>query len=301
GGDGEIRLAGGKRLALSSLDKPYFPQPRLTKGDVMRYYARVARWILPVLRDRPLVLKRSPEGIDGEFFFQQKPPATAEGVARVRVIDTEIGAQERVIGGDLATMLYVVQIGCISMDPWGSRVRSLDAADYAVLDLDPGPKASFGRVVVVALAVKEVLDALGLHAVPKTSGSRGIHIAVPLPLRTSFEDAQALGERVATRVAEAHPRIATVERSLDDRPPGAVYVDFLQNARGKSVAAAYSVRAKPGATVSTPLDWGEVGPALDPHAFTILSVPERIAARGDLWREGMRRRNPARAVRAALA
>jgi bifunctional non-homologous end joining protein LigD len=299
GGDGEVRV-GRARVRVTSLDKPYFPADGITKGDVMRYYARVAPLLLPLLRDRPLVLKRSPEGIDGEIFFQQKPPANAAGVARVEVVETEIGAQERVVGGDLATLLHLVQFGCISMDPWSSRVGSIDSADYAVLDLDPGPKAGFGRVVEVALLVREALDVLGLAGTPKTSGSRGIHIVVPLPTRTSFDDALAAAERIARAVAELRPDIATVERSLDARPPGAVYVDYLQNARGKSVAAAYSVRAKPGATVSMPLEWREVGPSLDPHAFTVRTVPALAARRSFPWREALRRRNPARALRAAL-
>jgi bifunctional non-homologous end joining protein LigD len=299
GGDGELRLGRGKVLAVSSLDKPYFPESGLTKGDVMRYYARIAPRILPILRDRPLVLKRSPEGATGETFFQQRPPESADRVARVEIVDTEIGMQERVIGGDLATLLYLVQLGCISMDPWHSRVASLDHPDWLILDLDPGPGAGFPRVVEVARLVRAALDDLGLHAVPKTSGSRGIHIVVPLPARTSYDDALDLAERVARRVAGRDPERATVERALADRPPRAVYVDFLQNARGKSVAAAWCVRARPGATVSMPLRWRDITAELDPRAFTIESVPRRLTG-ADAWREQMRRRNSARAVRSAL-
>jgi bifunctional non-homologous end joining protein LigD len=300
GGDGTLHIARGRVLEVSSLDKVYFPDAGLTKGDVMRYYARVATWVLPVLRDRPLVLKRSPEGISGEVFFQQKPPATAAERARVQVVDTEAGPQERVIGGDIATVLYLVQLGCISMDPWHSRVRTLDDADYTIIDLDPGPDVSFRGVVQVAVAIKEVLDTLGLRAAAKTSGSRGIHIVVPLPPRTPFDVGERVAERVAVRVVEAHPRIATVERAVDERPAGTVYVDYLQNARGKSVAAAYSVRARPGGTVSMPLAWHEVTSTLDPRKFTIDAIPARLGARACPWREAMRRRNTTRAVRAAI-
>ncbi|MEJ7811761.1 MAG: DNA ligase D [Gemmatimonadaceae bacterium] len=301
GGDGTVRVARGKSLEVSSLDKVYFPKDKYTKGDIMRYYARVAPAILPALADRPLVLKRMPEGVNGETFFQQKPPGSAPDAVRVAEIETDAGMQERVIGGDVATLLYLVQLGCISMDPWHARVRSLESADYTVLDLDPGPRANFRRVVDVALAVRAELDALGLHAAPKTSGSRGIHIAVPLPARTSWETALVLAQLVATRVVRANPRIATVERTVSARAPGAVYVDYLQNVRGKSVAAAYCVRAKPGATASAPLDWSELGPDLDPRDFTIETLPARLAERGDLWAAAMARRNTLRTIRAVTS
>jgi bifunctional non-homologous end joining protein LigD len=300
GGDGTIRLAARTSLRVSSLDKVWFPEDGVTKGDVMRYYARVAPYILPALVDRPLVLKRSPEGASGETFFQQRPPERAPSAVRVEAVETEAGDQERTIGGGLATLLYLVQIGCISMDPWHSRLQSLDEPDYTILDLDPGPRAPFARVVEVALAVKEELDALALRGAPKTSGSRGIHIVLPLPRGLTYDDALRLAQLVATRVAERRPRAATVERAVGERAPGAVYVDYLQNVRGKSVAAAYCVRAKPGATVSTPLEWAELDGALDRSAFTIETVPARIAELGDLWRASMRRRNPIGAVRAAL-
>jgi bifunctional non-homologous end joining protein LigD len=301
GGTGELRIARGRTLEVSSLDKVFFPHEGYTKGDVMRYYAAVQRVILPALAGRPLVLKRSPEGLEGETFFQQKPPEHLPAGVRIATVESESGApQERVVGGDLVTLLYLVQYGCISMDPWLSRVGSLESADYAILDLDPGPDAPFARVVEVALQVRAALDALGLHGVPKTSGSRGVHIALPLPPRTTFETARRLAQVIAERVAASHPHVATVERALKQRAPDAVYVDFLQNAAGKSVASAYCVRAKPGATVSTPLEWNELDATLEPHAFTIETVPARIAERGDLWGPALRRRNSARALRAAV-
>ena len=300
GGDGTLRIARGKAFPVSNLDKVYFPDGRRTKGDVLRYYARVAPYILPVLKDRPLVLKRSPEGIKGKPFFQQNPTEHVPAGVRVEEVETETGPQERAVGGDLATLLYLAQLGCISMDPWHSRVQSLEDADYTVLDLDPGPRATFARVVEVALAVKEQLDDLGLHGAPKTSGSRGVHVVVPLPRGTSYETALVLAQLVATRVAEAGPRIATVERTVSARSAGAVYVDYLQNVRGKSIAAAYCLRAKPGATVSAPLDWTEVGDGLDPGDFTVDTMPARLAERGDLWDEGMRRRNTLGAIRAVV-
>jgi bifunctional non-homologous end joining protein LigD len=190
-----------------------------------------------------------------------------------------------------------VQLGAVSVDPWHARVGSLDAVDYTVLDLDPGPSASFARVVDVARWVKEELDALGLHAALKTSGSRGLHIAVPLPARTAPDTALLLAELVATRVASAHPKAATVERAVRARPAAAVYVDYLQNVPGKTVAGAYAVRARPGATVSTPLAWNELRDDLEPGSFTLRTLPARLDAVGDLWRAAMRRPNSVRALR----
>lgn len=300
GGAGTVKVARGATLDVSSLDKVFFPKEGYTKGDLMRYYARVARYLLPLIADRPLVLKRTPDGVGGETFFQQKAPEHVPDGVQVEEIPAGEGEpQRRVVGGALVTLLYLVQLGCISVDPWLSRVGSLGDADMAILDLDPGPRAPFSRVIRVAGWVREELDALGLNAAVKTSGSRGLHIALPLPARTTYETALLLAQLVATRVAAAHPREATVERALKSRPPAAVYVDYLQNAEGKSVAAAYCARAVPGASVSTPLDWSELREGLDPRAFTIETVPGRLAAVGDIWGAAMRRRNSVKGIRAA--
>jgi len=300
GGDGDVEIKRGVSLHLSSLGKVYFPGDGYTKGDVMRFYARIAPAILPAIADRPLVLKRTPDGIKGEVFFQQKPPQHAPPVARVETVVNDEGVSaERIVGGDLATLLYTVQIGCISVDPWESRVGSLDAMDYAILDLDPGPRATFERVVDVARWVKEELDASGLRAALKTSGSRGLHIAIPLPPRTPYDAGLLLAQLIATRVAGAHPKDATVERSVKARPPAAVYVDYLQNVKGKSVAAAYCVRARPGATVSTPLQWKELNASLDPRALTIETVPPRLLKLGDIWGSALKTKNTGAAIRSA--
>jgi bifunctional non-homologous end joining protein LigD len=189
------------------------------------------------------------------------------------------------------TLLYVIQLGAISIDPWHSRVQSVQMADYSIIDLDPGPRAAFGRVIEVAQAVREVLDRLKLHAVPKTSGASGLHVVIPLPRGVPNDGARMVAELVATMVAERHPKIATIERWVRSRPPRAIYVDYLQNIRGKTVAGVYSARAEPTATVSTPLSWDEITGDLDPRAFTIASVPARVREVGDLWAEGMRRAN----------
>ncbi len=296
-GDGTLELGRGVSLAVSSLGKVFFPRDGITKGDVMRFYARVEDAILSVMRDRPLVLKRYPDGIDGQSFYQQKAPDKAPPAVRAETIRNEKGEQQRrLIGGDLATLLYTIQLGAISVDPWHSRVPKLELADFTILDLDPGPKAPFSRVVEVAKLVHEELDALKLTAVAKTSGSSGMHIVIPLRPGVSDETAVLAAQLIATRVASRAPRIATVERSVSARPAGTVYVDYLQNIRAKTVAAAYAVRARPGATVSTPLDWNEVDDALDPRDFTIETVPDRLRRRGDIWARGMKKGNSIRAL-----
>jgi bifunctional non-homologous end joining protein LigD len=205
--------------------------------------------------------------------------------------DEGLTPQLRLIGGDLATLLYVVQLGAVSIDPWHSRVRSVPMADYSIIDLDPGPRAPFRRVVEVADAVHEVLDELGLHAVPKTSGASGLHVVLPLPRGVPNDGARMVAELVATMVAERHPKIATIERWVRSRPSTAVYVDFLQNIRGKTVAGVYSARAEPTATASAPLKWDEVTPDLDPRELTISTLPARVRDVGDLWAVGMKQSN----------
>ena len=290
-GAGEIRLPEGT-LSLTSLDKPYWPDDGFTKGDLLRYYASVAPAILPVIADRPLVLRRYPNGIDGDAFYQQQaPPSVPDGVRVEPVAGGEDGKGEtirRFIGGDLLTLLYLVQLGAISVDPWHSRVGSLHTPDWSVIDLDPGPETKFGRVVDVALMVRDELERLGIASLPKTSGASGIHIMIPLREGTPSESARLLAQVVATAVAEgAKQGVATVERSVAKRPKSAVYVDYLQNVTGKSVACAYAARARAGATVSTPLHWDEVDAKLDPRDFTIANVPERLSSGGDLWKQAM--------------
>lgn len=290
-GGGVLELPTGT-LEVSNLGKVFFPTRGRTKGDLMRYYARLAREILPAIADRPLVMKRYPNGVKGKAFYQQKAPDDAPASVRVqRVSDVGMTPQDKLIGGDLATLLYLAQLGAISVDPWHSRVQDVTVADYAIVDLDPGPKASFARVVEVAQAVHDELVALGLHAVAKTSGASGMHVVLPLPRGVPNDSARMLAEVLATRVAERHPRIATLERSVSARPSGTVYVDFLQNIRGKTVAGVYSARATPEATVSTPMQWSDVVKGLDPRDYTIDNVPERVQTVGDLWAEGMRRPN----------
>ena len=297
GGEGSLDFGRGRTLKVSNLDKVFFPKEKYTKGDVMRYYTRIADFILPTIQDRPLVLKRFPNGINGESFYQQKASETTPPEVRVEVIQTDGGEkQPRIVGGDLLTLLYTIQLGAISVDPWHSRVQSLGYADYTILDLDPGPRANFVRVVRVASWVKEVIDGFGLHAALKTSGSTGLHIYLPLPPKTPNEAATLVAQMIATKVADAHPKEATIERFVKARGAATVYVDYLQNIQGKTVAGAYCVRAKPGAPVSTPLKWTELTDDLDPRDFHLGNAPERFEKIGDIWNEAMRKKNSLRAL-----
>jgi bifunctional non-homologous end joining protein LigD len=297
GGEGSLDFGGRRTLKVSNLDKVFFPKEKYTKGDVMRYYTRIADFILPTIQDRPLVLKRFPNGINGESFYQQKASDTIPPEVRVEVIETESGEkQRRIIGGDLLTLLYTVQLGAISVDPWHSRVQSLEYADYTIIDLDPGPRADFARVVRVARWTREVIDGFGLNAAIKTSGSTGLHIYLPLPPRTPNEAATLVAQLIATKVADSHPKDATIERFVKARGAATVYVDYLQNIQGKTVAGPYCVRAKPGATVSTPLKWNELTDDLDPRAFHLGNAAERFEKVGDIWNEAMRKKNSLRAL-----
>jgi bifunctional non-homologous end joining protein LigD len=295
-GDGILDFGGGKTLKVSNLDKIFYEKEKYTKGDVMRYYARISSFILPTIKDRPLVLKRFPNGITGESFYQQKPSETTPPGVRVEVIKTDSGEQPRIVGGDLPTLLYTIQLGAISVDPWHSRVQSLEYADYTIIDLDPGPRATFARVVQVARWAREVIDGFGLHAAIKTSGATGLHIYLPLPPRTPNEAATIVAQMIATKVADVHPKEATIERAVKARGAATVYVDYLQNIQGKTVAGAYCVRAKAGATVSTPLKWSELTDDLDPQDFHLGNAAERFKKIGDIWNEAMRKKNSLRAL-----
>ncbi len=291
GGEGELDLGAGVTLHVSSLGKIYFPEPGITKGALMRYYARLSPVLLPHIAGRPLVLKRYPEGVGGPMFFQQDAGPHVPDVVQTKELSTEEkGYRRRIIGGDLATLLYTVQLGAIEVHPWLSRVTDIDAADRCLIDLDPGEDVPFSAVVSLARDVLRVTGECGLSTAVKTSGSSGIHIVIALPPRTSYETSARLAMLIARVVAAARPERATVERSISARPPGTIYVDALQNARGKSAASAYSVRAKPGATVSAPLAPAELTGRLRLGAFTVATMPSRVMKRGDIFGEALAER-----------
>ena len=291
GRDGVLSFEDGRTLRVSSLDKVYFPRDGITKGDVMRYYVAVAPVLLPIIADRPLGLKRYPQGIEGQPFFQQNATKYPRGV-RVERIRTEAGTRApRFVGGDLPTLLYLVQLGTIALHTWQSRVGSLDDADYSTIDLDPGEGVRFARVVEIARMFRERIADEGLRAAVKTSGSRGIHIAIPLPPGTSFAASTRLAGRLAEGIVRDRPELATLERHIENRPKGTIYLDVQQNARGKSVVSAYSVRARRGATVSAPLRWTEVTGRLRLDRFTVRTMPRRLTRVGDVWGDVLRAGN----------
>jgi bifunctional non-homologous end joining protein LigD len=285
-GDGLLTLPDGETLKVGNLHKVFWPRLKLTKGDLLRYYIEIAPYVLPAIADRPLVMKRFPNGIAGAPFYQHRAPEVPDGVRVVEVpASAEAGGSSRrpqLVGGDLKTLLYMTQLAAISQDPWFSRIPSIRDADHVALDLDPAPGVSFAKVLDVARWIHDELEALGAQGVPKTSGADGLHVYVPLPPGTPYEAGLIFCQIVATVVARKHPKAATVERSV--RARGArVYVDYLQNILGKTLASAYSARASEYAGVSTPLTWREVDKGVRREDFTIRTLPPRVRAQGDLW------------------
>jgi bifunctional non-homologous end joining protein LigD len=289
--DGEVALPNGDRLRVTNLAKVFWPALGITKGELMRFYAAVSPMLLPAVDDRPLVMKRFPNGVDRQAFYQQRhPEAVPPGVRRevlpdeVEPIDEE-GPRDRLIGGSLTTLLYMTQLAAISQDPWFSTVSDPFHPDAVAIDLDPQEGAGFDRVLDVARWVKDEMDRLGIPGVPKTSGSSGLHIYVPLPPGTTYETGQLLCQIVATSVSAKHPKVATVERMVRRRARGTIYVDYLQNILGKTIATAYSARASDYAGVSTPLTWQEVAEGVDPRDFTVRTALDRFRDAGDLWKK----------------
>jgi len=279
---GTLKLPDGSTLEVSNLRKPFWPKLKLTKGDLLRYYVQVAPFILPVVKDRPLIMKRFPNGIAGQAFYQQRAPDTVPTGVRVAEVEGDKEVPSRLIGGNLITLLYMTQLAAISQDPWFSRVQSPSTADWCAIDLDPMPGVKFAKVLDVARWVRDELAKLKVQGFPKTSGSSGVHIYIPLRKGTPYEAGQIFCQIVATVVAEKHPRTATVARAVKARGQ-TVYVDYLQNIEGKSIACAYSARASEFAGASTPLTWAEIDAGVDTQDFTIKTLPERLTKTGDLW------------------
>jgi bifunctional non-homologous end joining protein LigD len=289
--DGRLRLPDGDTLDVTNLQKVFWPGPKFTKGDLLRYYARIAPLILPVIHERPLVMKRFPNGVESQAFYQHRAPDVfPRGVRVERIPDVDVPSM--FVGGDLKTLLYMAQLAAISMDPWFSKVGSLDAADVVAIDLDPQPGATFTQILDVARWVRDELDKLKVPAFPKTSGAEGLHVFIPLPEGTSYEAGMLFCQIVATIVATRHPKVATIERMVKRRKDGTIYVDYLQNIPSKTLACAYSARASAFAGVSAPLTWDEVDEKFSPQDFTIKTIEARIAEVGDPW-AGLRKAKPA--------
>jgi bifunctional non-homologous end joining protein LigD len=273
----------GHQLKLTNLNKVLWPDDGYTKGNLIDYYRGVAEFILPYLKDRPESLNRHPNGINQQSFFQKDMPAMIPGwLETVEIVSGTQGKKIKyLLCQDEATLVYMANLACIEINPWNSRVPHLARPDYAVIDLDPH-EVEFEAVVETAIAIHNLLDEIGVTARPKTSGSRGIHIYVPLGAHYETEQARQFAQLIAQIVHGRLPKITSLERS-PARRVGKVYLDFLQNRDGQTLAAAYSTRPKPGATVSIPLSWDEVNVELDPKSFTIRTVLERLDRVGDLW------------------
>jgi bifunctional non-homologous end joining protein LigD len=296
--DGKLQLPDGDTLDVTNLQKVFWPGPRYTKGDLLRYYARIAPLILPVIDERPLVMKRFPNGVESQAFYQHRAPDVfPRGVRVERIPDVDVPTM--FIGGGLKTLLYMAQLAAISMDPWFSKVAALDEADLVAIDLDPQPGATFSQILDVARWVRDELRALKVPAFPKTSGAEGLHVFIPLPQGTSYETGVLFCQIVATLVASKHPKVATIERMVKRRKEATIYVDYLQNIPGKTLACAYSARASAFAGVSAPLTWDEIDEKISPQDFTIKTIEARVKQVGDLW-AGIRKVKPAD-LTAALA
>ncbi len=278
--DGVLTLPDGDELKVTNLHKVFWPTQKLTKGDLLRYYARVAPLILPAVADRPLVMKRFPNGVSATTFYQHRAPEVPQGI-RTEVVGS-VEERPQIIGGSLKTLLYMAQLAAISQDPWFSRVAQPEFADYAAFDLDPPDDVPFSKVLDVARWIHDELDALGAMGVPKTSGADGLHIYIPLPPGTPYEAGMIFCQIVAALVEQKHPKVATTERSVRARG-NRIYIDCLQNILGKTLATAYSARASDYAGVSTPVTWQEIDEGVDRKDFTITTAPARFEAVGDLW------------------
>ena len=272
-------------LHLTNQDKIYFPDDRITKGDIVNYYRDVASLMLPYLKDRPQSMNRFPNGIKGPGFFQkdidvEKSP---DWIKTEKVFSESTKEYiDYLICNDKATLMYMANLGCIEINPWNSQISKPEYPDWMVIDLDP-EKIDFIHVVTVALEVKSLMDEYEVPCYCKTSGATGLHIYVPLNAKYDYDTVKAFAHVVAHIINSRLPEITSLER-LPKRRQHKIYVDFLQNRRGQTLAAPYSVRPRPGATVSTPLEWKEVNKKLDPKTFTIKNILKRVEKKGDLWK-----------------
>ena len=274
----------GERVPVTSLDRVYWPDEKLTKFDLLSYYLRISDLILPFLKDRPAILQRYPRGIKAPMFFQQDTESAPAFIKTVRLANQEGREVRYSVYTTIGSLIHFVNLGTIEQHPWHSTLKHLDKPDYLMLDLDP-KQAPWKNVLEVALVCKEIFDELGLPAFPKTSGSSGIHLYLPLQPKYDFRRVAAIAEGLAAEVARRVPKIATIQRSLAKRQKQQVYVDALQNARGKTIAAAFSARAKDGATVSMPLTWKQIEKGVKISDFTIENLPGLVKKHGDAWKD----------------
>ncbi len=274
----------GRTVKLTNLDKVFWPELGVTKRDLLRYYASVARWLLPHVRDRAMVMKRYPNGAAGEFFFMKRAPNPRPDWIETCSIEHASGnVIDFPMVQDLASLLWVVNLGCIDLNQWYARCDDVDRPDYVHFDLDPGPGVAFDQVRESALVVHRALAALGMPDVVKTTGSRGVHLYVPIVRGPTQKQVWTFAKALAIELAARNPTLMTSEYRVARRPAGRVLVDYNQNAWGRTLASIYSVRPHPRACVSTPVTWAELERGVAIEDFRIDNVPVRLARRGDLW------------------
>jgi len=282
--DIELKVSGGP-VKLTNLRKIFFPQLKLTKRDLLQYYLDVSPWLLPHLKDRAMVMKRYPNGIDGEFFFMKRAPEPRPASIPICSIEHHSG---NVIGfpviQHVSSLLWVVNLGCIDLNPWYARCDDVDGPDYLHFDLDPVEGTPFESVLETALIVRDALAELKIPCLPKTTGSRGIHVYVAIERGPRQKEVWAFAKAFSKELEKRHPDVITAEYKVARRPKGRVLVDYNQNAWNRTLASVYSVRPKPAATVSTPVTWKEVEHGIRMEDFTMLTVPARLAKLGDLWK-----------------
>ncbi|HKP74916.1 MAG TPA: non-homologous end-joining DNA ligase [Longimicrobiaceae bacterium] len=280
----EVKV-GGRKVRLTNLDKPFWPELGITKADLLRYYLSVSRWLIPHLKGRAMVMKRYPNGWNGPFFFMKRTPDGApEWLQTCAIEHKSKSIIDFPIVNDVASLLWVVNLGCIDLNQWYATCEDYNRPDYLHFDLDPVPGAGFARVREVALHVRDALSRLGMKSYPKTTGSKGIHVYVPIVRGPLQKRVWAFAKEFARAMEAIHPKLVTAEYKVAKRPAGRVLVDYNQNAWGRTLASVYSVRAKPLATVSTPVTWDEVEDGIEIEDFTLRNVPARVAELGDLYR-----------------
>jgi bifunctional non-homologous end joining protein LigD len=275
----------GKEVRLTNLTKPFWPERGITKGDLIQYYADVAPVLLPHIADRAMVMKRYPHGANGEFFFMKRAPTPRPSWIRTCSIDHDSGnVIDFPVIDDVPSLLWVINLGCIDLNQWYAKCDDINRPDYVHFDLDPGDGASFAQVREAALIVRDALETLGMKPLVKTSGSKGMHVYVPIVRGPLQKDVWTFAKALAVELAGRNPALMTSAYKREKRPAGRVLVDYNQNRWGSTLASIYSVRPQPLATVSTPVTWDEVAAGVKIEDFRLDNVRARIATVGDLWK-----------------
>jgi bifunctional non-homologous end joining protein LigD len=282
-GSAKVRVD-GKDVQLTNLDKPFWPELGITKGDLIQYYADVAPLLLPHIKDRAMVMKRYPHGAAGEFFFMKRAPSPRPDWIRICRIGEGSDAIDFPVIDDLPALLWVINLGCIDLNQWYARCDDVGRPDYLHFDLDPGEGATWDNVLESGLVLREALDTLKLPSLVKTTGSRGLHVYVPIVRGPDQKDVWTFAKALAAELARRNPKLLTAEYKVAKRPRGRVLVDYNQNAWGRTLASIYSVRPRPQAPVSTPVTWKEVEKRVAIEDFRLDNVRARIAKVGDLWK-----------------